>query len=54
MYWTHDSRYRAGGFWRCAVKVAEKNLRRVRIGNIYLGTVGFSELERSQLLGKAK
>ena len=24
MYWNPDSRYLAGGFWRCAVKTAER------------------------------
>ena len=29
MYWTRDKRYRAGGFWRCAVK------ERARARNLY-------------------
>jgi hypothetical protein len=60
----HDApMYRFGTTWRCAVRVRERqrasydyakrsrwNERQIQVGDIYLGTVGFTASEREAML----
>lgn len=66
MVWNKDSSYsKAGGRWRCIIKKREydrayvrrhpevnqrRNERRLRFGELYLGTCGFTESETKEIL----
>lgn len=57
-YWDKDDRYRAGGHWRCAVKIREKRRRRYREDGNFKARVRQASLgryhDRRKLLAEIK